>query len=209
MKRIFIYFSAVFLIVNPCLSSNVEISNFNLSTSNSQVEIAWNFKVYEEKCLFVIEKSENAVSFTSVDTVYTQAAIENYGCKDNKPLTGISYYRLRCMKLNGEEITSVISYIEVNESEQVETFKISGLYPVPFVDQFSVTIQSKNDITLSIKCHNLDGKLLFEMSKSCSKGCNTFKINDLVDLKNDSYYLTISDGYLNTKTTHLIKYANN
>lgn len=209
MKLIFTFFAAIFLIVKPCFSANIEIMNFNLIKNNTQVEINWYITASEEKYLFVIDKSVDAVGFTSVDSIYSEAGIEKYFSKDDTPFNGISYYRVRCINQNGEEVASAISYIEFDAAEQIDLFRISSLYPMPFYDQFNLVIQSKRDISLSIKCYNLDGKLIFEMLKLCSTGCNTIKIGDLIDLKNDSYYLTVSDGYLYTKTTHLIKSAYN
>jgi len=207
MSTLIIRLAIVFSMIQIGFSNNIDINNFSLKAGDDQVEISWNYEVYDSNYMFIIEKSGDAVIFSTIDTIYATMGYENYMCKDVATV-GISYYRIRCTKFTGEEITSEISYIEISPSKQNETFNISGLYPMPFADDLNLTIECSEDIMINIRCHDLDGKLLFEAAKPCVKGCNLFNFNELIDLKSDSYYLTVSDGYLNTKTTRLIKRDN-
>lgn len=208
MKKQCILFAAILSMAIPGFSSTIELINFSLRTNSNNVEINWGCILSDEKYQFIIEKSENAVCFIPVDTMYYETGKESYVCMDETPFMGISYYKVKCVGKNGEEVTSLISYVEFSSLEQDVPFKISGLFPMPFVDQFSLEIYSDKDVTLNIKSHNLDGRLMFEMSFPCTKGSNIIKMSDLVDLKNDTYYLTISDEYLYTKTTRLLKCSN-
>lgn len=99
-----------------------------------------------------------------------------------------------------------MSSIEVNYSVQNESYEILQPYPIPFANNLNLEVKCKDEMNLTIKISDLDGKTLVDISKICSKGYNNFVFSEIVNLKNGSYYLAISDEYMNTKTIHIIKY---
>ncbi|MDF2448204.1 MAG: type sorting protein [Bacteroidota bacterium] len=206
MKRLVILLAVLFLISSACVGNTIGIENLTVTGSKSEVSLSWNCKVAEKGHFFIVERSSDALTYNFIDTIYSVAFLEQYACKDKNPINGISYYRIRCLTLSGNEVSSMISYIELSEVEISETFRIAGLYPLPFADRFNIVIESKRDVTLTFRCNNLDGTLVFELSKAFPKGVTTFNISDFTKLENDSYLLTVSDEHLYSNTRHLIRF---
>lgn len=187
-------------------SNNIGIINFTLKSVSDYVEISWTSNAHNDNYVFVLERSDNAVFFTTIDTIFTQTESNQYVYNDKNPVTGLLYYKLRYINLSGEDITSEMSSIDVNYSVQNESYEILQPYPIPFANNLNLEVKCKDEMNLTIKISDLDGKTLVDISKICSKGYNNFVFSEIVNLKNGSYYLAISDEYMNTKTIHIIKY---
>jgi hypothetical protein len=208
MKKTFILFAWILFIASSCFARTIDVTNFSLKQNSGQIEITWSCWLPYEKYSFVIEKSVNAVEFKVIDTVYFKLGQESFLCIDNAPSLGIIYYQLKCLKQNGELDLSLISDIEFKESDSDQSFTISNIFPVPCLDHFSINVHTDKEVRLSIECYNTSGILMFKRLVSCSEGDTIIKIENYEDLIDDSYYITVSNGYLYKRTMQFFKQSN-
>jgi hypothetical protein len=78
-----------------------------------------------------------------------------------------------------------------------------GIYPNPFTDKLTITVNSKTDDALNISLTNLNGIKLYDFEKNVLKGNNSFTINNM-RLKPAMYYLHIEGKVIN-KTVPVLR----
>jgi hypothetical protein len=80
---------------------------------------------------FIIERSENGVEFyelIKMDGAGNSTMLTRYSTLDNKPLTGINYYRLKQFDFDGKVSTSkIIAVSRENENEILKVIKITNV----------------------------------------------------------------------------------
>jgi len=112
----------------------LNLSQFSASLINNSVKINWN--TYNEVNVnnFLIERSADGRNFASVGSENARNTVGNnsYSFTDIKPLSGVSYYRLKMMDKDGSYKYSQIVVINNKAALSVEVF------PNPVVN--SVTI---------------------------------------------------------------------
>jgi hypothetical protein len=132
----------------------VELLSFDAKLNNDQVDLKWITLSESDNDYFDIEKSrdgQNWAYLMTVDGAGNSVATINYSAVDEKPYTGVNYYRLKQVDFNGEyEYSSVakvnvpfnnignlvlypnptndVLYIEgdQNELEQIKVLSITG-----------------------------------------------------------------------------------
>jgi len=190
------------------LNSN-ELLNINVTIKNESAEISWDSNAFTNYGFFIIERSDNALTFISLDTVFFCLNNKNYLYTDNLPLTGISYYRIRCKTCNEPEYVSNIFDVEFTFIPSDETFEVMTIFPLPFYEKLTANIKCKIDMVITVQVIDINGKVLCEYSEYCNKGINIVKIPDNSNIINDIYYLIILDENLNKKIIPVLKQNHN
>lgn len=117
-----------------CTLLPLSLTSFNASLINSSVQMNWN--TYNEVNVnnFLIERSIDGRNFASVGTEAAKNSVGNnsYSYTDIKPLSGVSYYRLKIIDKDASYKYSQVVVINNKASINVEVF------PNPVVN--SVTI---------------------------------------------------------------------
>jgi hypothetical protein len=88
----------------------------------------------------------------------------------------------------------------------IENTRISetlGVYPNPFTDKLTITVNSQSDDKLQISISNISGVKLYDIKKEIISGNNSFTINDF-NLIPSLYYLNIHGTTIN-KTIPVMK----
>ncbi len=205
MKTLFTTLILALGMIQSGYSHITDISSFNVTAGTEQVDITWACEVFEKNCVFVVERGDQSFLFSTFDTVYIKEGHESYSCCDKSPINGLSYYRLKCVNEEGTEMSSKIGSVEFVSKPQTESFEIAGLFPVPFAQNLNLSVKCKYDLHLTVRLRDQNGKLLHEEIKNCITGYNNFNFSEVEDLKNDTYYLTVSDENMNIKTLYVAK----
>lgn len=190
------------------LNSN-ELLNINITIKDELVKIDWNGKAFTNNGYFIIERSDNALTFSTLDTLLYSLNNQNYLYIDNLPLTGISYYRIRYKSYNEPEYVSNIVDVEFISEKSRETFEVMKIFPLPFYEKLTAKVKCRIEMVLTVQVIDINGKVLCEYSEYCNKGINIIEIPDNSNIINDIYYLIILDENLNKKIIPVLKQNHN
>ena len=163
----------------------VNITDFTALKQSNAVLLKW-FATYETNFkLFEIERSTDAVSFYKVGTVQGQN-LANYSFEDKQlPNTGMVYYRLKMIDIDG-----VFTYSEVVPVRLNNNFSNALLYPNPTAGllniRFSTAISSNTQLVLT----DVTGRTI--MTTTVRKGALNMEVN-LQPLPNGRYFIKIND----------------
>lgn len=127
----------------------VVLKSFNAKKQGSKVAITWETTSETNNDYFVVERSENAISWQQLATVKGSAtiqALQQYNTTDEQPLPNINYYRLKQVDLDQSSTYSRIISVDMGN------FSITSLWPNPASDVLNVRIdesfqQSAYEIT--------------------------------------------------------------
>lgn len=155
---------------NPCVPLPIKLLYFSITKVESINKITWEINDIENTSYYVIEKSNDALNFTKVDSVNSinTRSINNYSIYDNRPYVSTTYYRIKSQYNNGSFDYSIIRYSENDTNELV-------VYPNPSNDVFYVSYNNITDMRFSIS--DINGNIVSDYTTE--KNYNYFKVFNL------------------------------
>jgi hypothetical protein len=170
--------------------------NFNWATAN---EINNDF--------FTVERSEDGEHF---EPLFTKAGAGNstsnlyYDGKDEKPLQGFSYYRLKQTDYDGHYSYSDIETVKNGKGmrDDPDKLEIKSVSPNPFTDHFKVSFIIKSAVTVDFMLSSSTGQIVAQEKIQAEEGMNTYEFTDHMNLEKGIYYLTL--GHNDQKVTQKI-----
>jgi len=157
-------FSLLFHGSAPATSSlPVMLINWNAAYINSNIALKWTTTSERNASHFIIERSFDGSDYSDIAMLFAAGNSDisvNYSYNDKVPAgnSGIIYYRLKMVDMDGRYTTSDIRIVRIGKSE--EGLKILA-YPNPVVNDVRVTIpqnwQGKN---ISYRLTNASGQLI-------------------------------------------------
>lgn len=153
----------------------------------NQVQILWETSSEINHDYFVVERSQNGTDFTDfyqtkgVGDAFTAA---NYETFDEEPFSGISYYRLRSVDLDGSKTYSEIRVVEL-KTEQVSHLK---LYPNPANFETNLVLTTAVATTAQLSVWDTNGRQVYERQIAIREGFNKHQI-DVSQMPTGSYIL--------------------
>lgn len=142
---------------------------FTAQKQNKSVLLNWQTATEINTQHFIIEKSKNAVDFSSINTIAASgnsSATKNYSCTDASPFDGINYYRLKQVDKDGSFVYSKTIAVNFNA-------KGSVLYPNPATSV--ITVISSSAIK-AITVMNTAGKAVQQLQPVAN---NQYNISNL------------------------------
>lgn len=138
------------------LLANNEI-NFTAKKDNGTVKLNWDVESAQEFKSYELEKSADAVSFVSFNTVKSNGnpAKTFYTAQDYKLFTGTSYYRVKLFYNNGSFIYS--KTIAISNGDDAITFTIT---PNPASSFINISTSSIEDKIINIRVLDGSGRLM-------------------------------------------------
>jgi len=126
--------------------------NGNLNTAK-HAEISW--RVAEENVTsYQVEKSSNAVSFSSIGSLTGKGDGEhNYSFNEMQPLTGTAWYRIKQTDIDGKFTYSSIVTLHNNNQQRI------NIYPNPAKELVTISVGS-NLLNKNALLTDIDGKVL-------------------------------------------------
>ena len=157
------------------------------------VELTWSTALELNNESYSIERSADGHSFKSIGTVAgrgTTNLTSTYSFKDEQPLTGVGFYRIKQIDTDGK--FSYSKGIKVSSSESV--LKALRLYPNPAVASTPLTMENTNwrNKKVNVTVYNAIGGIVYQQQITFGSDSRA-KLN-LSGLKKGNYFIS---SYLN------------
>lgn len=124
--------SLVFTIIDNDEPLAVDWVNFTAKkTANDAVELNWEVANEDNTAHFTVERSTDGVTFTAIGETVASKAV-NYTFVDNKPFSGVNYYRLREVATDGSFELSNTASVQLTLSQEV------SVYPNPTTGKVTI-----------------------------------------------------------------------
>ncbi|GJM34998.1 MAG: hypothetical protein DHS20C18_39990 [Saprospiraceae bacterium] len=179
----------------------VELSSFTAKPLDDAVQLAWVTNSEINNAGFEIERSKDGKIFERLGTVPgngTTNTPKHYSFRDKQPLSGLNYYRLRQIDLDGnEEIHLVISIF----FKQTKTDRAIIVFPTIASDQLYIELSQEIDTNGELWVSTLFGHTV--LSKSLASGDKQVSI-DIQKLPKGQYILMVKTGN-NLQTSRFVK----
>lgn len=120
----------------------IELLNFKVQLKNKVTEVVWTTATENNNDYFTIERSADGKNWTAIgqiDGAGNSSTMLNYSATDNKPLYGISYYRLKQTGFDGRtDFSKIVSLNNLASNAAL------NVYPNPAVNGQTVTVNYSN-----------------------------------------------------------------
>jgi hypothetical protein len=194
----------------------VELLSFTAKLNSPFVDIVWITSNEFNNEYFEIERTLN---FETVETLHREAGAGfsnreiSYTYTDEKPYSGVSYYRLKQVDFDGSISYSDWQAINIqehdkpqlNENENNSRMKVLGVYPNPTNAPLHVLIESDSAKAIQYQIFNQTGTLMKNGELNLLNG-KTEHILDLSTLADGMYVLILTDK--TNRSQHKIIIAN-
>ncbi|MBO9700471.1 MAG: zinc-dependent metalloprotease [Sporocytophaga sp.] len=145
-----------------CTALPVHLLNFYVAKADNYNELVWQVTGEKSVSNYVIERSENLNTFiplTKVKAGMNREALKHYNYRDLNPIEGVAYYRL--MEETEEGGLHQLGLVVADRSLQKQRL-VSNIYPNPFVNKLSVTLNYKiSGEPVLFELENLLGETVF------------------------------------------------
>lgn len=174
----------------------IELLNFNATLNETgSVNVYWSTSSETNNDYFNVERSIDAVHFTSIATVDgagSSTIVHNYSTVDPMPLAGTDYYRLKQTDFNGNYSYSQMVPVTINKGIQ------ENIYPNPVADILHIQFGSEPE---QVKFEIIDLRGIVVLQKNQLNKQGEFNI-DMKTLPAGTYILKTISGTVTQQ--HLI-----
>jgi hypothetical protein len=180
----------------------VKLIYFNGKRSDADVLLTWVTASETDNAGFTLERSTDGKSFEKVTYVEGKGNTNEtttYGWTDKDAFAAsgsrIVYYRLVQTDFSGEETISQVVSITANSDEDI----ITALYPNPFSNDLTFTIDSKLATAAKVVVADIAGKKVMESTHNLLTGMNTIETTSLENLPKGVYMVQLTvNGHVTT-----------
>ncbi|GAB1350513.1 hypothetical protein MASR1M107_27280 [Ignavibacteriales bacterium] len=132
----------------------VELSSFSASVTLNNVELNWTTATETNNFGFSIERRSEDSEFEEIGFVKgngTSTLINSYSFIDLKPLSGVVYYRLKQIDIDGS--INYSNEVLADNTGLIEGFRLLGNYPNPFNPSttISFTLTEKENVRVLVR----------------------------------------------------------
>lgn len=173
----------------------VKLIYFNGKRSNADVQLTWVTASETDNAAFTVERSTDGKSFekvANVDGKGNSNEATNYTLMDENAFANANskmlYYRLVQTDFSGKETIS--QTVTVNADNEDET--ITALYPNPFTNELTLTIDSKIQTAAKIQVMDIAGKTVVTLTQNLNTGMNTIETAQLSQLPKGIYMVQLN-----------------
>lgn len=177
-----------FKYVNGILA-NSPLTDFSGNTLANSINLKYVLSEPEKTKLVVIEKAGTDMNFKTVQEVIPFNNKSVYEVRDAQT-AGTSFYRLRIVQNNGQQVYSNVLRFENKNSNN------NGLKVFPSVVQDKVTVQLQNsgaDVA-TLQIYDYNGKMVHNQKITAQAGMQNFTVNGLENLSHGNYVVVARIG---------------
>lgn len=152
----------------------LSLKKFTAQLQNSSGLLQWQTTNELSTNNFIIEKSLDGRSFSTLDSVIAKNTVGNISYKylDNHLQNGINYYRLKMVDKDGKFIYSDVATIKV----KVESSAVN-LFPMPTHNLLNLSFTSAIAGKYTIRITDIAGKVFEQINGQAINGNNKVSIN--------------------------------
>ncbi len=167
----------------------VELTKFQAVQQSTQVYMQWETATERNTSHFEIERSTNGFSFETIgkrSSAGNTTIAQQYNYNDINPKSGLNYYRLKIVDLDG---SFEYSHIEVVKFESAPSIQ---LFPNPVKDVIHLKTNHLNSEENLIEIFDRTGKLLFMNVLKFEDGGLNLEVDKINISENGTYFLRIT-----------------
>jgi len=182
--------STITVYVNNCsYVLAAKLLSFDALNQNGHGQLSWSTTGETSATRYEVERSGDAVHFTTIATVPAAGRDGVYSFTDPDALQGVTYYRIKLSEGGNYRYTRVAA---VNAS--LLNFEIKALVN-PFNSSISFAAVTPGDKQVVLSVVDCYGRVLRTTTRTLYSGYNTVEIKDLGSLSKGMYILRIeADG---------------
>ncbi|HRH67523.1 MAG TPA: T9SS type A sorting domain-containing protein, partial [Bacteroidia bacterium] len=173
-----------------CSVLPVELISFQAIAEEKIVRLNWTTSSEINNQYFTVERSADGIDFEPiqmVDGAGSTTSIRNYETLDEKPLHGISYYRLKQTDFDGK--FSYSDKVPVDFSDHNDIFY---LHPNPAGEAVSFIFSSEERTTYNLQIFSTDGVCCFKKTIDAIAGMNK-SLLDISIFQKGVYFVILED----------------
>lgn len=182
----------------------VVLHSFTAKKTSNQVLLNWSTDMEKAVSHFVIERSLNGKDFTEAGILFTEGNSDvrkEYNFKDElrNITSGLVYYRLKIVDLDGKYKQSVVRVIRVAEDNAAQSIAV---YPNPAVSDIRITLSNNwQDKAVNIQVMNANGQSVMQITNARPGQTETINVGGLTA---GLYMVRVSNG-IETATQRFVK----
>ncbi len=169
----------------------ITLISFNGHEGEGKVYLNWSTSREVDNVAFYIQRSGDGTHFTNIgreDGSLTTSLIKDYSFTDNSPLSGVSFYRLKQVDIDGKFSYSPV--ITLRNDIAAGSIKI---YPSPFRENLNISINASRADQLHVKIVDQAGRVVNSQLLKVTSGINSFNIGSgLGNLGSGIYIIEVS-----------------
>jgi len=168
----------------------IELLHFTSLINNKKIQLDWQTASETNNDYFEILRSANGSNWEMLGKIKgagNSTVTNQYNFIDQKPLLGLSYYRLKQVDFDG--IFSHSSIISISNDPYTINKSSLSSYPNPAVN--SITVELGNEFATDIEILTVTGKNVTKHITILKSENSTFSI-DISNLENGTYILNIN-----------------
>jgi hypothetical protein len=172
----------------------VVLSAFAAKKAGNQVVLNWSTDMEKNVSHFVIEKSLNGNDFTDAGILFTEGNSDvrrEYNFKDElrNITSGLVYYRLKIVDLDGKYNQSAVRIIRVNDDNAAASITV---YPNPVANEVRITLSNTwQNKAVTIQVINTNGEPVIQKAGTRPGQTETIQVNSLTP---GMYMVRVSNG---------------
>jgi hypothetical protein len=174
-----------------CLVLPVQMLSFEAKPDQRMVDVTWATASERNSAFFEVQRSEDAMNWERIGEVAASGNTQNttsYAFVDENPHSGLNFYRLRQVDINGDEVYT--DHVAV-------LFRRTGLpievYPNPAKESISASFTADMAGVMQWRVMDMSGRIVEQGTFSAQNGTNRMEVN-LTRVESGSYMLELMDG---------------
>jgi hypothetical protein len=166
--------------------------SFNTQCLSGQVRISWKTEQEENTSLFIIRRSTDRSTWTTIATLPAagnSSSPSSYSYTDPQPLAGTSYYQVQEQDIDGRLVTSPVLLNNCGAEDIVKVF------PNPVQNSCWVSMQSARSGSVTLRLYDSKGALVQQRRQTIQTGNSQFELHMNTIAKGIySLVITLPDG---------------
>jgi|GEM_PF-2344126 hypothetical protein len=173
----------------------ISLLSFSATPDGNVVDIKWSTASEVNNHYFTVERTTDGIHYETVATVGGAGNSDytiSYSAKDENPVEGTSYYRLKQTDFDGKSKTFenvIVTYTESNSTSLLT----QHTYPNPFKTSFSINFESSKSTQLSVEILSSSGSFIDGETITCAKGNTQYEYPKGYMLISGIYFVHVTD----------------
>ena len=158
------------------------------------VTCSWSTASEVNNSYFAVERSADGSSFSEAGRVNgagTSSIRHDYSFTDDRPLSGLTYYRIRQNDYDGHTSYSEIRSVRNDASEPTDAFVLRDVSPNPFRDHFTIAVDAVRPASLHWRLISTAGQVVADEKIQVTDGMNKITYGEGDRLKPGNYTLVL------------------
>lgn len=182
----------------------VELTKFDLKIQQEEVAVSWQTASEINSSRFEVERADKGTNFTMIDEVLAAGTSNeelNYSIIDPNPNTGMNYYRIKAIDVDGSFEYSEIKTVAIN-AYKIEQLQAS---PNPSIDQISLSFELSSGNVYFLQIMGSDGSVVYQGNVVGYEGSNRIDLNISTYVQGVYFVKLYSADQINIAGTKFVK----